>query len=83
MQGLAQAAAVDTISLREFEVVSAVRAETWPRMQAVLDDTRRRIDSILTPDQRARYHAMLARQEEHWQREQAERDSNAKAAKKP
>ncbi len=79
----AQAAAVDTISLREFEAVSAVRAETWPRMQAVLDDSRRRIDSVLTPGQRARYHEMLARQEEHWQREQAERDSNAKAAKKP
>ncbi len=74
---------MDTISLREFEAVSAVRAETWPRMQAVLDDSRRRIDSVLTPGQRARYHEMLARQEEHWQREQAERDSNAKAAKKP
>ena len=43
-----QAAAVDTIARREFEAVSAIRAETWPRMQAVLDDTRHRIDSILS-----------------------------------
>jgi hypothetical protein len=79
----AQAAAVDSISLHEFEAVSAVRAETWPRMQAVLDDTRRRIDSVLTPGQRTTYHDMLARQEEHWRQEQAERDSGSKAAKKP
>jgi hypothetical protein len=79
----AQAAAVDSISNHEFEAVSAVREETWPRMQAVLDDTRTRIDSILTPVQRTRYHEMLARQEEHWRREQAEHDSGAKAAKKP
>ena len=78
----AQAAAVDSISKHEFEAVSAVRSETWPRMQAVLDDTRRSIDSILTPVQRTRYHDMLARQEERWRREEAERDSDAKAAKK-
>ena len=79
----AQAAAVDSVSAHEFGAVSAVREETWPRMQAVLDDTRRRIDSILTPVQRTRYHEMLVRQEENWRREQAERDSGAKAAKKP
>jgi hypothetical protein len=79
----AQVAAVDSISRREFEAVNAVREETWPRMQAVLDDTRRRIDSVLTPAQRTRYHDMLARQEARWQREQAERDSGAKAAGKP
>lgn len=79
----AQAAAVDTISRHEFEAASAVREETWPRMQAVLDDTRRRIDSILTPAQRTTYHDMLSKQEEHWRREQAERDSGAKDGKKP
>jgi hypothetical protein len=84
----AQAAAVDSISRHEFEAVSAIRAETWPRMQAVLDDTRRRIDSVLTPAQRTRYHDMLARSEARWRREQAERDSAAvaraaKAARKP
>lgn len=79
----AQTAAVDSISRHEFDAVSAIRDETWPRMQTVLDDTRRSIDSILTASQRTRYHDMLARQEAHWQREQAERDSGAKAAKKP
>jgi hypothetical protein len=77
----AQATAVDSVSRHEFAAVSAVREETWPRMQAVLDDTRLRIDSILTPAQRTRYHDLLARQEAHWQREQAEHDSGAKAAR--
>jgi hypothetical protein len=79
----AQAAAVDSISRHEFDAVSAVRNETWPRMQAVLDDTRKSIDNILSPAQRTRYHEMLARQQAHWDREQSERDSAARAAKKP
>ena len=74
----AQAAAIDSISLHEFQAVSEVRAETWPRMQAVLDDTRLRIDSVLTPGQRARYHDMLTKQADHWREEQAEHDSMAK-----
>jgi hypothetical protein len=67
----AQAAAVERISMHEFEAANAVREESWPRMQAVLDDTRKQIDSVLTPVQRTRYHDMLARQEERWRREQA------------
>jgi hypothetical protein len=69
----AQAASVASISRHEFEEVSAIREQTWPRMQTVLDDTRRQIDSILTPDQRTTYHQMLATQEERWQREQRPR----------
>jgi hypothetical protein len=76
-----QTSAVDSISRHEFAAVSAIREEAWPRMQAVLDDTRRRIDSVLTPGQRTRYHDMLARLEERWNREEAERDSGTKAAK--
>jgi Spy/CpxP family protein refolding chaperone len=76
----AQAASVDSISRHEFETVSAIREETWPRMQAVIDDTRRQIDGILTPEQRTRYHDMLARLEERWRREQAEHDSGARGA---
>lgn len=79
----AQAAAVDSISRHEFDAVSAVRDETWPRMQAVLDDTRKSIDNILTPAQRTQYHDMLARQQARWDREQGERDSAARAAKQP
>ena len=37
----AQAAAVDSISMHEFEAANAVREESWPRMQEVLGDTRR------------------------------------------
>ena len=77
----AQAVSVDSISRHEFEAVSAIREETWPRMQAVIDDTRRQIDDILTPAQRTRYHDMLARLEERWRREQAERDSGEKGRK--
>lgn len=79
----AQTAAMDSISRHEFEAVTAVREQTWPRMQAVLDDTRRSIDSILTLGQRTLYHDMLARSEARWQHEQAEHDSAARAAKKP
>jgi hypothetical protein len=32
-------------------------------MQAIMDDTRRKLDSVLSPAQRERYHAMLAEQE--------------------
>lgn len=77
----AQAAAVDSIARHEFSAVSAVRDETWPRMQAVLDDTRKSIDNILTPAQRTRYHDMLARQQAKWDHEQGEHDSAARAAK--
>jgi hypothetical protein len=76
----AQAAAVDSISMHEFAAANAVREESWPRMQEVLADTRRRIDSVLTPAQRTRYHDMLARQEQRWQREQARRDAESKEA---
>lgn len=76
----AQTAAVDSISMHEFEAASAVREESWPRMQEVLADTRRRIDSVLTPAQRTRYHEMLARQELRWQREQARRGAESKDA---
>jgi hypothetical protein len=76
----AQSASVDSISRHEFETVSKIREETWPRMQAVIDDTRRQIDGILTPDQRTRYHDMLARLEERWRQEQAEHDSGARGA---
>src|ERR1035437_9748681 len=76
----AQAAAVESISIHEYEAANAVREESWPRMQEVLADTRRRIDSVLTPSQRPRYHEMLARQEQRWQREQARRGAESKDA---
>jgi hypothetical protein len=53
----------DSILRHEFDTVNGIREETWPRMQAVMDDTRRKIDSVLSPAQRERYHEMVADQE--------------------
>jgi Spy/CpxP family protein refolding chaperone len=79
----AQAAAVERISAHEFDAANAVREESWPRMQSVLDDTRHQIDSVLTPVQRTRYHDMLARQEERWRREQARRAAESSDSREP
>ncbi|HUQ80188.1 MAG TPA: hypothetical protein VM076_03560 [Gemmatimonadaceae bacterium] len=59
----AQLAVAHSILRHEFETVNGIREETWPRMQAVMDDTRRKIDSVLSPTQRDRYHDMLAEQQ--------------------
>ena len=58
----AQLAVADSILRHEFETVN-IRDETWPRMQAVMDDTRRKIERVLSPAQRDRYHQMLAEQQ--------------------
>jgi Spy/CpxP family protein refolding chaperone len=60
----AQKAAVDSVMAHEFATVNAIREEMWPRIRAVVDDTRQKIDSLLTPSQRDRYHALLARLEQ-------------------
>ena len=56
----------DSILRHEFEAANAIREETWPRMQAVMDETRSKLDSLLTPTQRERYHARLAEQEQRF-----------------
>jgi hypothetical protein len=53
----------DSILRHEFEAMNGIREHTWPQMQAIMDDTRRKLDSVLSPAQRERYHAMLAEQE--------------------
>ena len=62
----AQRAAADSILRHEFEAANAIREESWPRMQAVMDDTRRKLDSLLTPAQRERYHTLLAEQQQRF-----------------
>lgn len=62
----AQRTVADSILRHEFEAANAIREESWPRMQAVMDDTRRKLDSLLTPAQRERYHALLAEQEQRF-----------------
>ena len=59
----AQRTVADSILRHEFEAVNDIRAATWPQMQSVMDDTRRKLDSVLSPAQRERYRAMLADQE--------------------
>jgi len=61
-----QRAIADSILRHEFEAANAIREETWPRMAAVMDDTRQKLDSLLTAEQRERYHALLAEQEQRF-----------------
>jgi len=61
-----QRAKADSILRHEFETANAIREETWPRMEAVMNDTRQKLDSLLTPDQRERYHALLVEQEQRF-----------------
>lgn len=61
-----QRTVADSILRHEFAAANAIREESWPRMQAVMDDTRRKLDSLLTPSQRERYHALLAEQEQRF-----------------
>ena len=71
----AQRTVADSILRHEFEAANAIREESWPRMQAVMDDTRRKLDSLLTPTQRERYHALLAEQEQRFRGRDAARPS--------
>lgn len=59
----AQTAAIDSVMRDEFAAVRALRDEMAPRIRAAIDNTRRKIDSLLTPAQRERYHAMLLEQQ--------------------
>ena len=61
-----QRAIADSILRHEFEAANTIREETWPRMAAVMNDTRQKLDSLLTPEQRERYHALLAEQEQRF-----------------
>ena len=58
-----QRSVADSILRHEFQTIDAIRSEAWPRMRVVMEETRRKLDSLLTPSQRDRYHAMLADQD--------------------
>ena len=60
----AQRSTIDAMLRAEFDAVNAIREESWPRMQSVMADTRRKLDSLLTPSQRERYRDLLAEQED-------------------
>ena len=63
-----QAAAVDSVMAQDFKAVSALREEMRPRIESIIASTRQRIDSLLTPQQREKYHALIAEQQERMQR---------------
>lgn len=64
----AQAATVDSVMTHDFNEVNALREEMRPRIEAIIASTRQRIDSVLTPAQREKYHALLAEQQQRMQR---------------
>ena len=39
----------DSILRHEFEAMNGIREDTWLQMQAIMDDTRRKLDSVLSP----------------------------------
>jgi Spy/CpxP family protein refolding chaperone len=67
-----QAAAVDSVMRQDFQSVNALREEMRPRIDAIIAGTRQRIDSLLTPAQREKYHALLAEQQKRMQRDRDE-----------
>lgn len=64
----AQSSAVDSVMAQDFRSVNALREEMRPRIEAIIAGTRQRIDSLLTPAQREKYHALLAEQQQQMQR---------------
>jgi hypothetical protein len=44
-----QVVVADSILRHEFEAMNGIREDTWPQMQAIMDDTRRKLDSVLSP----------------------------------
>ena len=64
----AQSSAVDSVMTQDFRSVNALREEMRPRIEAIIASTRQRIDSLLTPAQREKYHALLAEQQQRMQR---------------
>jgi hypothetical protein len=51
----AQTASVDSIMRHRMGQRDSVMAHTWPVMRQLLDSTRADIESVLTPDQRAKF----------------------------
>jgi Spy/CpxP family protein refolding chaperone len=58
-----QASALDSIMAQDFAAVRALREGMQPKIDSAVARTRQRIDSVLTPAQRDRYHEMLAREQ--------------------
>jgi Spy/CpxP family protein refolding chaperone len=58
----AQASRIDSIFASHRPAIDSARAVSEPRIRAIIDQTRREIDSVLTPAQREKMHARMKRE---------------------
>jgi len=58
----AQAAKIDSIFASHRSAIDSARAASEPKVRAIIDQTRREIDSVLTPEQREKMHARMLRE---------------------
>jgi Spy/CpxP family protein refolding chaperone len=68
-----QRSTIDSMLRAEFDAVNTIRDESWPRVQSVMAETRRKLDSLLTPSQRDRYRELLAEQEQRFRARDGDR----------
>ncbi len=57
-----QAAKIDSIFASYRPAIDSARAASEPKVRAIIDQTRREIDSVLTPEQREKMHARMKRE---------------------
>ena len=74
----AQVAKIDTITRTREQRMNAFWDEVRPRIHAMLDDTRKEIDQVLTPEQRAKLQEIRRQHESRRRDEGASRDSAGK-----
>lgn len=58
----AQAAKIDSIFASHRPAIDSARAAAEPKIRAIIEQTRREIDSVLTPAQREKMHARMMRE---------------------
>lgn len=56
-----QQARIDTIMRRRMAAFDSIQQDSRPRVRALIAATRAQIDSVLTPEQRERYHTLARR----------------------
>jgi Spy/CpxP family protein refolding chaperone len=58
----AQEAKIDSIFASHRPAIDSARAESEPKVRAIIEQTRREVDSVLTPAQREKMHARMKRE---------------------
>jgi Spy/CpxP family protein refolding chaperone len=58
----AQEAKIDSIFASHRPAIDSARAESEPKIRALIEQTRREVDSVLTPEQRAKMHERMKRE---------------------